>query len=206
MLEGISVRTPITATDVRSFFEDSLADAMHHQQVAASEATVQYVARMLSYFSRTDRLVEKTPDGKRMPVLAMLYAKAQSSDDSHERNETMQRLGDVALFLSGIFADSFTRKLIDVDYCIGMGASAYGYLSDHRQRSCDAIVFSELATNFARFVDVLNEVCEHSGGRAERDLVRLYGVWMRTQSPRAAAQLRDLGINISQGSPDAPLH
>ncbi|MAP11238.1 MAG: hypothetical protein CMQ61_04210 [Gammaproteobacteria bacterium] len=78
MIEGVSTRKPIATTDVRRFFEDSIVDAMSHQQVAASDATVQYVAGLLTHFGRTDRLMEKTPDGKRMPVLAMLYAKAQA--------------------------------------------------------------------------------------------------------------------------------
>ena len=61
----------------------------------------------------------------------------------------MQRLGDVALFLSGVFAESFSRRLVDVDYCIGMGASAYNYLSNHNNHARNAAVFRELAMKFA---------------------------------------------------------
>ena len=206
MIEGVSTRKPIATTDVRRFFEDSIVDAMSHQQVAASDATVQYVAGLLTHFSRTDRLMEKTPDGKRMPVLAMLYAKAQASGDNTERNETMQRLGDVALFLSVVFAESFSRRLVDVDYCIGMGASAYNYLSNHNNHARNAAVFRELAMKFARFVDVLNEICEHSAGRTYRDLMRLYEIWLRTQSPRAAAHLRAMGVNLSPVNSKSKFH
>jgi hypothetical protein len=75
-------------------------------------------------FHAPRRLVEKTPDGKRIPVFTLLYAKANSASSAEERSETMQRLGDVTLFLSGVFAESFNRKLVDVNYCISMGATA----------------------------------------------------------------------------------
>ena len=105
----------ITSPDVRSFFESSLQVVSERQGISASQPTLTYVAGMLTRFSRTERLVEKTPDGKRIPVLALLYAKAQEAGTSHERSETMQRLGDVALFLSGVFSESFNRKLVDVE-------------------------------------------------------------------------------------------
>jgi len=37
----------------------------------------------------------------------------------------MQRLGDTALFIAGVFADSLNRKLVDVDYYVAMGGTAY---------------------------------------------------------------------------------
>lgn len=200
----------ITAPDVRSFFETSLQEVSERQGVSASAATLKYVAGMLTRFSRTERLVEKTPDGKRIPVLALLYAKANSASTADERSETMQRLGDVALFLSGVFAESFNRKLVDVDYCISMGASAYDYLSEPVHTSShirgNTSVFCELSHKFTHFVDVLNELCEHSAGRADRDLMRLYEVWLRTRSPHAAQQLRALGVTVSEASTSRRSH
>jgi hypothetical protein len=200
----------ITSPDVRSFFETSLQEVSERQGVSATQPTLTYVAGMLTRFSRTERLVEKTPDGKRIPVLALLYAKANSAPSANERSETMQRLGDVALFLSGVFSESFNRKLVDVDYCISMGASAYDYLSEPVHASPhnrdNLSVFAELSRKFTYFVDVLNEVCEQSAGRSNRDLMRLYEVWLRTRSPRAAQQLRALGVNVSEASTSRRSH
>ena len=57
-------------------------------------------------------------------------------------------------------------------------------------------MFSELSTKFARFVDVLNEICEKSAGRSNRDLMRLYEVWQKQGLPLPgalrAAQLQRL--------------
>ena len=210
MVGTFETRPVITSPDVRSFFEDSLHEVSERQGVSASKPTLTYVAGMLTRFSRTERLVEKTPDGKRIPVLALLYAKANSASSSDERSETMQRLGDVALFLSGVFSESFNRKLVDVDYCISMGSAAYDYLSEpvhttpHNRSSTP--VFAELSRKFTNFVDVLNEICEQSAGRSNRDLMRLYEVWLRTRSPRAAQQLRALGVTVSESSSSNRCH
>ncbi len=210
MVDTFESRPVITSSDVRSFFESSLHEVSERQGVRASERTLTYVAGMLTRFSRTERLVEKTPDGKRIPVLALLYAKANEAASPDERSQIMQRLGDVALFLSGVFAESFNRKLVDVDYCISMGSAAYDYLSEPvhtppRNRG-NAPVFSELSRKFAHFVDVLNEICEQSAGRSNTDLMRLYEVWLRTRSPRAAQQLRALGVTVSEASSSRRSH
>jgi hypothetical protein len=51
-----------------------------------------------------------------------------------------------------------------------------------------------LSDKFARFVDVLAEVGEQSGLSSQTDIMRLYEIWLRTGSRRAAERLRKLGI------------
>ena len=110
----------------------------------------------------------------------------------------MKRLGDVALFISGVFADSLNRKLVDVDYYIAMGGNAYSYLSDNSRNAVRWQVFSdvfdELANKFTLFVDVLGEVCEQAHFNRDTDVMRLYEIWMRTGSKRAQQRLQKLGI------------
>ena len=54
-------------------------------------------------------------------------------------------------------------------------------------------VFAELAEKFREFVDVLAEIRD-SGSAAALDVLRLYEVWLRTGSQRAARLLREHGI------------
>ncbi|MEM7404001.1 MAG: hypothetical protein AAF458_01855 [Pseudomonadota bacterium] len=203
-------RPLMTAHDVQSYFEDAVRDASKDQGVGASPDACNYVAGMLARFSRTDRLVEKTPDGRRIPALAQLYARAHASGDSEERCRVMQQLGDVALFLAGVFTESFNRKLVDVDYCIAMGRGAYGYIASAPPRGQGASarprVYAELSERFVRFVDVLNQIWEHSAGRSNCDVLRLYEVWMRTRSPRAAQQLKALGVDVLDAGSVATRH
>jgi hypothetical protein len=128
----------------------------------------------------------------------MLYALALEAQTRRERRLVLQRLGDVALFVAGLFSGMLARRAVDVDYYIAMGGSAYGYLRDmasgrERERSL-ATVFEQLSTQFVLFVDVLAEVGEQAPGADDRDLLRTYELWMHSGSPRLARRLQERGI------------
>ena len=141
---------------------------------------------------------DATADGPAIPALALLYAQALEARDRETRQALLRRLGDVALLVGGVFPGSLSRKLVDVDYYIGMGGSAYSCLSD-MARGCLRTralrgVYAELSLKFPAFVDVLAEVGENSRLSSSLDTLRLYEIWAKTGSPRAAARLRQRGI------------
>jgi hypothetical protein len=189
----------ITGTDVRTYFRDAISDALGRQSVSAQDETVIYLSNLLTGFLRAERLYDRTPDGVMIRPLAQLYGEAVNAPSAEERDRALRRLGDVSLFIAGLFADSLSRSLVDVDYYIAMGGNAYGHLAESTRtsRALGALrdVFSELAAQFAAFVDVLAEVGENANVRRSADVLRLYEIWLATGSPRAAAKLRGLGID-----------
>ena len=44
-------------------------------------------------------------------------------------------------------------------------------------------------------MDALNDVSEMSWRHSDRDVLRLYEVWLKTGSPRAHGLLRELGVS-----------
>ena len=149
-------------------------------------------------FSRAEALYERTPDGLRIRPLAHMLADALQAPSETARQRGLQRLGDVSLFVAGFFARSFARKLIDVDYHIAMGGSAYSSLADTMPRSRSgrsvAAVYAQLARKFQRLVDALNEVSEMSYRHTDADILRLYEIWLKTGSRRAHGILGELGV------------
>jgi hypothetical protein len=140
----------------------------------------------------------------RIKPLAHMLAEAREAPTAIARQRSLQRLGDVSLFVAGFFARSFARKLIDIDYHIAMGGNAYSSLADTMQRSmsgrCVAAIYAQLAQKFQRLVDALNEVSEMSYRHTDADILRLYEVWMKTGSPRAHGLLHKLGVQpVKQG-------
>lgn len=194
----MSDRTVITQTNLQAYFQSSVTDALRKQGVATQAETEHYIVNLLTSFSHTERLYPRGAGQARFQPLAHLYAEALGSESPVVRNQLMQRLGDVALFIAGVFADSLNRRLVDVDYYISMGGAAYSYLSDSGREGARwramAEVFDELAQKFVEFVDILAEVCEGGRPRHDADILRLYEIWLRTGSRRAARQLRNLGI------------
>jgi hypothetical protein len=187
----------LPVTNLREFFKDTLHGVLQRQHVAVEDHTEHYVVNLLTLFARSEALYEQTPDGLRLkPLVAMLCEALEAPSGSALRERTLQRLGDVSLFVAGFFAHGFATKLIDIDYHIAMGGCAYGALarsSVHGRQRVLARVFAELSQKFQPLVDALNEVSE--GGACDRDVLRLYEIWLKTGSARCYGQLQRLGVD-----------
>lgn len=188
----------ILDTSLQEYFHDSVTSAQRRQAVQAKPETVFYLVNLLVSFLRTERLYEPTHDGPMLQPLALMHAETPRTPDPGVRHRTLRRLGNVALFIAGVFTDSLKRKVVDVDYYIAMGGNAYARLSDNLNRSVGgrsfSAVFEELADKFTDFVDMLGEISESGRLGSHEDVLRLYEVWLRTGSRRAAARLRALGL------------
>ena len=190
--------TVLQVSSLEEFFRDALHGAAAKQRLALDHHTEHYVVNVLTSFSRADAFFEQTPSGPRLKPLALMLAEAVGARTTGERQHALQRLGDVSLFVAGFFAHGLARKLVDVDYHIAMGGRAYGSLADSaraapRGRSI-AAVFTELAMKFRELVDALNEVADCARAPCHDDLLRLYELWIKTGSQRAAGRLRELGL------------
>lgn len=184
--------------NLQEFFRDHLHHALERQQVAVEDQTEHYVVNLLTLFARSEALFEQTPDGPRLKPLVVMLTEALEARSTGDRNRGLQRLGDVSLFVAGFFAQSFARKLIDVDYHIAMGGRAYRTLAEalvHTRSRVLAQVFAELAEKFQPLVDALNDVSEASYRHTDRDILRLYELWLKTGSRRAYRILRRLGVD-----------
>lgn len=188
----------VAVTNLREFFHDSMQTALRQQKVAVDDHTEHYVVNVLTTFARSEELYERTAEGTRLRPLAHMLAEASAATTSQQRDTVLRRLGDVSLFIAGFFAQSFARKLIDIDYHIAMGGRAYGTLADSMRGTARgqafAEVFMELAQKFQRLVDVLNDVAEMSHTHTDKDILRQYEIWLKTGSPRAYGILRRLGV------------
>lgn len=195
----------IASADLREYFHASVGDALSKQGVDVTVETVYYLVNVLTLFQRSERLFDVSDNRREIRPLAMLYADALEGRGAEERNRIMQRMGDVALFVSGVLSESLSRKLIDVDYYIAMGSTAYGYLSESMRGTTRGetfcAIFEELSENFTRFADVLSEVGENAAIGNDTDILRQYELWLRTGSRRARERLRRLGIEPSAATP-----
>jgi len=125
MEEHEATKPLVAVTNLREFFHDSVQTALRKQHVAVDDHTEHYVVNVLTMFARSEELYESTPEGIRLKPLARMLADACAAPSSQQRDETLRRLGDVSLFVAGFFAQSFARKLVDIDYHIAMGGRAY---------------------------------------------------------------------------------
>lgn len=197
-MAGRTTENLIVDVNVTEYFKKSVTVAAVNQSMDTTEDTLYYVVNLLTRFADSNTLYQGDSDGPGITPLAKLYARAVELRSESERCQAMRRLGDVSLFIAGLFSDSLKNRLVDIDYYIGMGGAAYGYVSESfRGRETDdsySEVFAELAAKFTAFVDILAEVGEQSVLKSNTDLLRIYELWLKTGSKRAEKKLREFGI------------
>jgi hypothetical protein len=178
------------------YFRELVESALQHQHLAARDLTSFYLVNLLTGFRHVDRGDVAEDD----EPLGVRFAKALQDAGIRQR-DGLRQVGDLSLFISGFFADSLNRSLVDIDYYIQLGGSAYGSLARQGHVTFGE-VFNELSEKFPAFVDVLGEVSERSALASNSDVLRLYEKWLRTKSRRSGDLLAAKGIvpNASVGS------
>jgi hypothetical protein len=206
---GEAAKGVVPVANLREFFRDSVHGALVKQHVAVNEQTEQYVVNVLTLFARSEALYEQTAQGVRLKPLALMLGEALEAPTARARNHCLQRLGDVSLFIAGFFAQGFAAKLVDLDYHIAMGGRAYGALAEATARGRGlvlAAVFAELAQKFQPLVDALNEVSESAYRHSDKDILRLYELWLKTGSARSYGILKRLGVDPTRAGGTAFAH
>jgi hypothetical protein len=209
MTETTSSTGLVPVANLREFFRDALKSAFAKQRLTVADQTEHYVVNLLTLFARSEALYEHTPAGTRLKPLVVMLSEALEAPSPQARHRGLQRLGDVSLFVAGIFAQSFAKKLIDIDYHIAMGGRAYGTLAAAHARGPRRVlgaVFAELANKFQPLVDSLNELAESAYRHSDRDILRLYEIWLKTGSRRSYEILERLGVHPTPAARLAVAH
>jgi hypothetical protein len=184
--------------NLRDYFRTSIDDVIAKQGVELDPHATHYVVNLITLFSRSEELYEDDGETYGLRPLALMLADAADALNPAERTQSLQRIGDVALFISGFFIESLTSKAVDVDYYIYMGGNAYGSLSEEVRGTfrgdAFAHVYRELAAKFQLVIDVLNEVRDGARQESDIDLLRTYEIFQKTGSRRAENLLRRQGI------------
>ncbi len=188
----------VPVRNLQDYFRNSIDDVIVRQRVDVGPQAAHYVVNLLTLFSRSDEFYEDDGECYGLRPLALMLVDANDAESAEKRNSVLQRIGDVALFVAGFFADSFAKKAVDVDYYIHMGGNAYGSLSEEVRGTfrgnAFAPVYRELALKFQVLVDVLNEISEGPRDGRDADMLRTYQVWRKTGSRRAERLLRAQGV------------
>lgn len=184
--------------NLRDYFRTSIDEVIEKQGVDVDPHAAHYVVNLMTLFSRSEALYEEHADSYGLRPLALMLADAVEAPSPRQRTHTLQRIGDVALFIAGFFVESLANKAVDVDYYIYMGGNAYGSLSEEVRGTARgkalAGIYRELAEKFQVLIDVLNEVRDGARAESDIDLLRTYEIWQKTGSRRAERLLRQQGV------------
>jgi hypothetical protein len=181
------------AESLEAFFQNAVDQALKDHGVDVNPLTEHYLVQLLATYAKQP--IDDEP-------LALKLMTALDAAPPERRNR-LREVGDTSLFVSGFWSDSFARRLVDVDYYIGLGGSAYGELARTGigwRRDPYGDVFETLAANFARFVEVLTIISRRVMPASKPgDVLKLYERWVRTRSSWAARRLAALGVFPQRG-------
>jgi len=178
---------------LEEFFRDEVDRAFKDRGLEPGTLTEHYVVQLLAAYAAQ-------PIEERPLALKMLEAVEASP---RARRVHLREVGDTSLYVSGFWAESLDSKLVDVDYYIDLGGTAYGELARGGNGwTSDPFggVFANLAANFARFVEALMIIRRRTTTiGSNQDVVRLYQRWQKTGSRWTAARLAALGVVPPRG-------
>ncbi len=130
----------------------------------------------------------KVPD-----TFAEMYLVALNSETT-KKKELMRTVAEKSLYLTGFFADSLSKKVVDKDYYTQIGSAAYSNLAAWTKEDALSTVFTVVSRRFTDFVYVLNYVSEKSLIQSNPDVLKLYDRYLRTGSELAREKLTELGV------------
>lgn len=191
----MSGKTGLTlVTQPEAYFHELVLEALGRQKIRTQPETEMYLVNLLGQFMSADRLYPRDADGNtREEPLAFMVKEAIEQTKTEAQRILFRQVGDVSLYVAGYFQDSLSRKMVDVEYYIDMGGNAYQQVAVRADETLRKL-YGELSEKFASFVEVLAEVSDKTSQKTEKDLLRMYDLWVRTKSERAAKALQEAGI------------
>ncbi len=188
-------KAPDIVTSSKEYFTEVVTEAFKERKLETKERVKVYIIDLLEFFLHTGNLFQQNhSEGKKgQETLAELYLKAVGSHPSVSI-EIFKRLADSSLYISGFFGDSLKRKIVDVDYYVDMGGSAYGHLAHLSSGEVVADVYHEFSIRFLDYVDVLTSIRQKSSFMNQDDLLRLYDRYVLTGSKQAQEQIFGQGF------------
>lgn len=195
-MSGAQGKSQITLVEgPQAFFHELIDDAFKSRRLATQPETQFYLVNLLGQFITTDQLYTRDENGNAQEEpLALMLKEAMDQAQPEAKRSLLRHVGDVSLYVAGFFQDSLSRKLVDVDYYIGMGGTAYQHVASTTPEDVLRALYGELAEKFSSFVDILAEISDKTTIKNEKNLLRLYELWVRTRSERAAKALQEAGI------------
>lgn len=189
--------TIIQGIGLQEVLREGLQEAMSRRRIDATELATWYLVHLLHAFHVSSGSERAGGEDLLARPLAVLFWEATSSGLA-TRAKRFRQLGDTALVLAGLYADRLRRSLVDVPYCIAMGASAYSQLASGREApDPSAPLFAELSSKFEPFAEAISSVAPWNRAVTNAELVRIYERWRATGDEHLQEVLEEGGIVVA---------
>lgn len=181
--------------DSNQFFSDCVSEALRDQKIKTFPQVESYLVHVLKFYMHTNNLHDTNIDSteKSPTTLAELLLLSQTAEPVQKIN-LLKKLGERSLYVSGFFADSLNRKIVDINYYVQMGGTAYEALAHCTREDIQAKVFFEISRKFSNYVDVFSYISHKSQITSSQNILQVYDRYLKTGSDVAKKALIESGI------------
>ncbi len=144
---------------VRSLFRTMTKRGLDQINLCDAEA-VAYIGDLMAEFVRTDSMYLRDREGQRLEHVTDILAAAEQASDPEVRRGRYKHLGDLTLFMLGLFPERFAhpRRSISADYYAQQGRRSYRIVAELDPGRGDPALYRRLADRFEQYVTGLNWV------------------------------------------------
>jgi hypothetical protein len=145
---------------VRRLFSD-LTQRGLGQTPVGDEASVRYIADVMTEFIGMEGLYPvHGADGERLDHLSDLLAAGEQLREPGLRRDHFKYLGDLTLFMLGLFPEYFRRRrrALSPDFYVTAGRRSYRSVAEMVRAPSELAVFQKLADEYEHYVEGLRWV------------------------------------------------
>lgn len=186
MGETIRTEKPI------EMFKEWVAEAATRQRIDPDSDTCCYLVHLLDQFVRPEGLYRDVGHRPRRPLGPLLFAAPRA--EGVERFMLLRAVGDLTLFLTGVFYGSLDRRRVSGDYYSRLGAAAYGQAAATCRSTANAELFEKLGRRFLTLAGLLHHISRRCALDVRPDLLVLHSRCLEDADKHCAALLRSYGV------------
>lgn len=198
---GLKANKPTNGPDLlassRDYFVEMVTEGLNKRQLKIPPTSQRYLVDLLEHYLFAQNLFDlsfgESPEKRCGPTLAEMLLQAGQSNEV-ERQEILKKLADRSLYISGFFGDSLERSLVDIDYYVEIGGTAYAWLAESSFEAEIAATYRIYSRRFLELVEVLTYISQRSMVQNDQSLLRLYDRYLKTGSELAREQLAEHGV------------
>lgn len=181
------------------FFISLVDEAFSQRNIEPNPLAVNYLVNLLIHYMNTENLFDETSESgkKTRSTLAELYLKAMNSEPSLQL-DLIRKLGNTSLYVSGFFAESLNKKVVDIEYYVNMGETAFDFLSKNIAEDAYKNLYKNFALQFVDYMDSLTYIAQKSSLHNNNDLLKLYDNYKKTGSDLAKETLIENGFLVDE--------
>ena len=178
------------------FFRTEIQAAAQDQDLVLPQEVEFYLVDLMCKFIHLDPGQDTIGNSFGKPLAIMLNEALEGSEQ--ERIDSMRKIGDTSLYISGFFQDYFNGKAFSIDYYMTIGSGAYKAVADLEKERSRAGARSELyhtmGDSFSKLVETIALVSDKFSPMGHKNLLEIYSRWTSTQSDRLRKKLQESGI------------